>query len=231
LPEYQIGKYPVTNAEYKDFVEAGGYNNNRWWTEAGWAQKVNFNWTKPGHWDDVHLKKPNQPVVEVSWYECMAYCRWFSAKNGHSYRLPTEAEWEKAARGSDGRKYPWGDFFEYSRLNSSEGEQTVKTTTPVGIYPTGANSYDCLDMAGNVWEWTGSLWGKRSGEPDYIYPYDHTDGRENLEASDNVFRVLRGGSWSDVGHGARCACRTRDNPKVWCVNVGFRIVGSPISAL
>lgn len=108
LPSYQFGKYPVTNAEYQRFVEAGGYNDQRWWTKAGWRKKEEREWTEP-RWDDSFFNKPNQPVVGVTWYECVAYCTWLSAETGLQYRLPTEAEWEKAARGVDGRQYPWGE--------------------------------------------------------------------------------------------------------------------------
>ena len=198
LPDYQIGKYLVSNAEFKEFVKAGSYTNKRWWTEAGWRQREEENWTEPRDWDTGQFSKPNQPVISVSLYECLAYCRWRAAETRQSYRLPTEAEWEKAARGTDGRQYPWGNEFEAGRLNSGEGEQTVRTTTPVGIYPTGKGPYGCLDMAGSVWEWTSSLWGEDWDKPEYRYPYDSTDGRENLEAGDDVLRVLRGGSWTSI---------------------------------
>lgn len=197
LSEYQIGKYPVTNAEFKEFVEAGGYTQKRWWTEEGWRLRREGSWTEPRDWDDIQFNKPNQPVVRVSWYECVAYCRWFNSETGQTYRLPSEAEWEKAARGTDGRQYPWGHEFETGRLNSGEGEQTVEATTPVGIYPTGENPYGCLDMAGNVWEWTSSMWGKDWDKLEYRYPYNFTDGRENLEAAEDGLRVLRGGSCSN----------------------------------
>jgi formylglycine-generating enzyme required for sulfatase activity len=231
LSEFRIGKYPVTNAEFKEFVEAGGYTQKRWWTKAGWSRKKKENWIEPRDWGDIRYDKPNQPVVSVSWYECMAYCRWFSAETGQSCRLPSEAEWEKAARGIDGRQYPWGNEFETGRLNSGEGEQIVETTTPVGIFPTGESPYGCLDMAGNVWEWTSSMWGKDSYKPEYKYPYDSADGRENLEAGDKVLRVLRGGSWFNAQDGARCSGRLWDNPGYGDDGYGFRIVVSPISAL
>jgi len=170
----------------------------------------------------------NQPVEGVSWYEALAYCRWRGAQEDLSCRLPTEAEWEKAARGTDGRQYPWRGAFDPSRLNSREGDQTVESTTPVGIYPTGVSPNDCWDMAGNVWEWTGSLWGKDLMEPEYLYPYDPADGRENLDAGDDMLRVLRGGSWVDNRDFARCTYRDRFFPNFVNVYVGFRVVVSPI---
>ena len=156
-----------------------------------------MNWSQPRVWDDSRFNRPNQPVVGVSWYECLAYCNWKRATTNVPYRLPSEAEWEKAARGSDGRLYPWGDKFDASRLNIGEGDQFVWSTTPVGVYPTGVSPAGCLDMAGNVWEWTSSLWGKNVDKPDFKYPYQPDDGRENLEAGDESLRVLRGGSWHD----------------------------------
>jgi formylglycine-generating enzyme required for sulfatase activity len=231
LPEYQIGKYPVTNTDFKEFVEAGGYTQKHWWTGAGWGWKEKENRTEPDYWGDIRFNKLNQPVVSVSWYECMAYCRWRAAEIRQPYRLPSEAEWEKAARGSDGWQYPWGNEFEPERLNSGEGEQIVKNTTPVGIYPTGKSPSGCLDMAGNVWEWTSSHWGKDWGEPEYNYPYDPADGRENLEAGDDALRVLRGGAWLDPLDLARCSDRYGNNPYYRSYYYGFRIVVSPISAL
>lgn len=230
LPEYQIGKFPVTNAEFREFVDAGGYDEMRWWAKTGWANKNKENWTEPRYWAEARFNKPNQPVVGVSWYECLAYSRWRSADSAQHYRLPTEAEWEKAARGTDGRYYPWGNYFEPERLNSAEGDQTVTSTTPVGIYSRGGSPYGCLDMAGNVWEWTGSLWGKGQNEADYNCLNESGDGRENLEASDDILRVLRGGSFFDNQYEARCAFRFRLNPDLGYPIIGFRVVVSPISS-
>jgi formylglycine-generating enzyme required for sulfatase activity len=223
LPEYQIGKYPVTNAEFREFVEAGGYTKKRWWTEAGWTWREEENWTEPRDWDDGQFNKPNQPVVSITWYESLAYCRWFSSETGQSYRLPSEAEWEKAARGTDGRQYPWGNEFEAGRLNSGEGEQTVHATTPVGIYPTGESPYGCLDMAGNVWEWTNTKFRN--------YKYNPDDGREEPDSGDYDLRVLRGGTYGRDQVGVCCSFRYRVDPRERFVNIGFRVVVSPISAL
>jgi formylglycine-generating enzyme required for sulfatase activity len=225
LPAYRVGVYPVTNAEYGRFIEAGGYGERRWWTEAGWEEIGKQQRTKPWYWDDSRFNRPNQPVVGVSWYECVAYCRWLSAESGQVHRLPTEAEWEKGARGTDGRRYPWGDGFEAGRLNAREGGQQVRATTPVGIYPNGASPNGAYDCAGNVWEWCAT---QAPGLQFKSYPYDAKEDEWTeayLEGDD--IRVLRGGSWLDNQCNARCAARFRRSPRSRNNLLGLRVV-SPI---
>ena len=226
LEAYQIGKYPVTNAEFLEFVNAGGYKNKRFWTKDGWESRKKDGWVQPRFWDDSSLKQPNRPVVGISWYECLSYCTWKQATTKMPYGLPSEAEWEKAARGIDGRLYPWGKRFESHRLNCAEGDQTVNSTTPVGIYPLGESPYKCMDMAGNVWEWTISLWGKDWKEPEFRYHYRPGDGRENLIADKEIFRVFRGGSYREDQYYARCSCRFRLLPGDLRSRLGFRVVVS-----
>ncbi|NDJ74927.1 MAG: formylglycine-generating enzyme family protein, partial [Chloroflexi bacterium] len=104
LPDFRIGKYPVTVGEFRAFIEGGGYHEARWWTEAGWRWRMDRDITQPFHWDDAQWSGDERlPVVSVSWYAAYAYCQWLAAQTGRTYRLPTEAEWEKAARGPDGR--------------------------------------------------------------------------------------------------------------------------------
>jgi formylglycine-generating enzyme required for sulfatase activity len=214
LPEYRIGKYPVTNAQYRRFVET----TKREWPSGRWQRS----------------EKANCPVVVVSWHDALAYCGWLTGvwreqgkiAAGEIVRLPTEAEWEKAARGTDGRIYPWGNEWDETKCNTSE--LGLGDTCAVGMFAGGASPYGCLDMAGNVWEWTGSLWGKGISSPEFKYPYDPTDGRENLEAGDNVLRVLRGGSFDVIQRDARCAYRWYD-PYLRYDYYGFRVVVSPIS--
>jgi formylglycine-generating enzyme required for sulfatase activity len=229
LPEYQIGRYPVTNAEFTRFIEDGGYQNRDCWTDAGWRNKEGKGWTQPRRWDDDRYNGPSQPVVGVSWYEALAYCHWLAASTGIPYRLPSEAEWEKAARGTDGRLWPWGNEWCPDRCNTAE--RYAGQTTPVGGHSSVADSpYGVADVAGNVWEWTISLWGRwmgRKAELQFRYPYDPDDGREDLEAGADMLRVVRGGSFFYDRNFARCACRFWYNPHfVWC-SFGFRVAVNP----
>ncbi len=237
MPAYRISRYPLTNAEYARFIEAGGYDERRYWTEAGWAWREKNGVTQPAYWEDEGWNRPDYPVVGVSWYEAVAYCRWLTEElrvtgyelrvggrdNGTStrdfgsgryeVRLPTEAEWEKAARGEHARRWPWGDDFDPARANTYESGPG--RTTPVGKYsPAGDSPYGAADMAGNVWEWCSSLYRG--------YPYDPDDGREDWEAEGR--RVLRGGSWGNVALLTRCAARYRDRPDFRSNNAGFRCV-------
>jgi formylglycine-generating enzyme required for sulfatase activity len=157
---YAIGRYPVTNAEYRRFIEAGGYQERRWWTAQGWGYKEEQgHWTEPRLWNDKEWNQPTQPVVGVSWYEAMAYCAWLTEvgqqagwlPQGVSIRLPTSLEWERAARGTDRRRYPWGDD-EPTEEHANYGKN-IGRTTPVGAYPLGAAGCGAMDLAGQVMEW------------------------------------------------------------------------------
>ena len=195
LPEYCIARTPVTNAQYLAFVQAAGHG-------------------KPEHWKKGKppKNKEDHPVVNVNWHDAMAYCRWLAETTGKGYRLPGEAEWEKAARGVDGRIWPWGD--KPPDKNRCNFDLTVKDTTPVGQYSSqGDSPYGCVDMAGNVWEWTLSV--------DKGYPYDPEDGREDPEASGP--RVMRGGAFDEYVRSVRCACRYGDDPSDWDGYSGFRM--------
>jgi formylglycine-generating enzyme required for sulfatase activity len=202
LPDYFMARTPVTNAQYAVFVEAAGRK-------------------PPAHWKDSRPPqgKVDHPVVWVSWYDAMAYCKWLAEATGQPYRLPSEAEWEKAARGMDGRVYPWGNEWDAEQCNT--GESGRGGTTPVGSYPQGqgASPYGVLDMAGNVWEWTRSKYKN--------YPYAPADGREDARAGADILRVMRGGSWFDLGSFARCAARRRGLPDGLWSSMGFRVCVSP----
>ena len=188
LAAYCIGKYPVTNGQYAAFVVATGHE-------------------APAHW---HGNQPptelrNHPVVCVTWHDAVAYCAWLSRAVGREMRLPTEAEWERAARHTDGRIYPWGDDFDAGRCNMAE--TGIGGTSPVGIFPTGDAVCGASDMAGNVWEWTSSLWGKGGQTPEFGSPYDPNDGRENLHAPDSVAAHLARRVVREMSLGA-CAAPT-----------------------
>ena len=211
LERFQIARVPITNAQYRFFVEATGHR-------------------APDHWEDGRTPRglESHPVISVSWHDAVAYCHWLSEVTGKPIILPSEAQWEKAARGhQDRREYPWGDEWDETKCNSSELE--LRGTTPVGIFPGGASPYGCLDMAGNVWEWTSSLWGENWEKPEFRYPYDPGDGRENLEAGDDALRVLRGGAFYNLVNCVRCAFRSWRDPNFRIAIYGFRIVVSPIS--
>jgi serine/threonine-protein kinase len=204
VPEFTIARYAVTNLQYAAFVRATEYR-------------------VPEHWksDKIPSGKENHPVVYVSWHDAVAFCEWLSRETGRSFRLPTEAEWEKAARGTDGRIYPWGN--EPPTPELCNFGFNVGGTTSVGQYsPQGDSPYGCADIAGNVREWTQNLY--RS------YPYDPADGREERGAGEFIenLRVLRAGSWYHNRDSARCAYRSWDGPLDSSDYYGFRCV-SPVS--
>jgi formylglycine-generating enzyme required for sulfatase activity len=212
LPDYYMSKTPVTNAQYAAFVEETGCD-------------------PPDNW--VNRKPPrgkeDHPVVHVSWYAALEYCHWLSGVTGRHYCLPSEAEWEKGARGDRGWIYPWGNRWYKNRCNVREvGELDTK---PVDAYPKGASVYGLLDMAGNVWEWTRSLWGEISREAGFKYPYDiHDieDERENLDAPETMLRVLRSCPYFHRRKSARCAFRDRRSPSSQNIATGFRVVAVSI---
>jgi formylglycine-generating enzyme required for sulfatase activity len=176
---------------------------------------------QPRFWDDSRFNHPSRPVVGVTWFEARAYCAWLSAQTGDHYRLPTEVEWEAAARGHTGRNYAYGQTFDAARGNSLETH--IRRTTPVGVFPLGGTPEGIHDLSGNVWEWTTTIWGKERNKPDYPYPYNGEDGRENLEDSDS-WRVLRGGSFYDNQDLARAAYRAYLTPGSRNYVDGFRVV-------
>ena len=218
LPDYWIGKTEVTNTQFRQFVDGDGYKNQAYWTAAGWAWRQEQNITHPDCWNDAAFNGDTQPVVCVSWFEAVAYCRWLSKQTGIEFRLPTEAEWEKASRGPDRLLWPWGNTWDEKRANSSESG--LNKTTPVGSYPTGASPYGALDMAGNVYEWCATQWQK-------LYPYQLEDEWQATYLEANAdYRVLRGGSWYNNNTYVRGAYRSSDIPRVRLYYVGLRVARS-----
>lgn len=175
--DYFIDRFPVTNRQYKEFLDDERDH------EVPYREE---NWAEPYNWDRENRTFPkgkeDHPVVLVSYQDAVKFCEWRSGKDGHEYRLPTDEEWERAARGSDGRVYPWGDEFDEKKCNTSESG--IDTTAPVTTYPDGASPHGCFDMAGNVWEWIkggevlrGGSWinnhiGARCADRDGDYPED-----------------------------------------------------------
>jgi formylglycine-generating enzyme required for sulfatase activity len=242
---FYIDIYEVSNTKYKDFIDAGGYTTEAYWTSVGWAWRVANSITLPEYWNDPTYHgggiagNEQFPVNGVSWFEADAYCRWAGG------RLPTEAEWEKAAKGgcetrgdpgqcdaSDTPSYPWGEGITGPQANywsSGDPYDSNGCTTPVGYYD-GSNHggyqtinspspYGLYDVAGNVWEWCSTKYAN--------YPYNPNDGRENPPVSnDECCRVLRGGSYDLINSDdyLRCAYRGYDNPGGRYGTVGFRCV-------
>lgn len=197
LPDYSIGKYPITNREYQVFVKRASYKSPKDWDG-----------------DQYPAEKGDHPVVYVSWEDANAFCKWLREKTNKTYRLPTEAEWEKAARGGDGRIWAWGN--EFGEGNANTNETKIGDTTSVGQYsPQGDSPYGCVDMTGNVWEWTSTL--------NKEYPYHVDDGRENKEAFG--IRILRGGSFYSDRRDARCPYRGGYRPNYFN-QLGFRVAFS-----
>jgi formylglycine-generating enzyme required for sulfatase activity len=277
LAAYALGRYPVTNAEFACFVDAGGYEDASLWTAGGqhwrrgepvpgeddpadwyldnWRRfkddpdeidrRIKSGWMtqrdadqmwrilvewpedqvialvrrwypqgeivrEPRYWKDDAFNNRSQPVVGVTWYEAMAYAAWLARITGQGWRLPTEPEWEWAAR-RGGRIYPWGSRWDAARLNSLEGR--VMRTTPVGAYPHGATPDGLHDLAGNVWEWTATL------AVDYPYRADGT--RE--DADQPGIRIARGGGWAAVRKMVRGAYRYWIDPWDWLNDLGYRL--------
>lgn len=168
---------------------------------------------RPAYWDDSRHNGENQPVVGVTWYEAMAYCAWLTEVLGKSVSLPTEVQWERAAKGDRKWIYPWGNTWKSDRCNALP--ERVLRPTPVGIFPRGRSPVGCDDMVGNVFEWTRSLYR--------AYPYDASDGREEIDAEG--VRVNRGGGWDSTPRVARCALRgDMCEPETYDHNLGFRVI-------
>lgn len=206
LPAYKITVTPVTNAQYAVFVAATGHRapdvDPATWKSYGlihpWPRTRRHAWSggRVPEGRDAH------PVVLVSKTDAMAYAGWLSQLTGRTWRLPTEEEWEKAARGKGGRWFPWGNEFDPHRLNSHDAGSF--DTQPVGLYPTGASAYGVLDMAGQVFEWTGTTVGA---------------------AAKNRRSVVKGGSWDDKGCGVcRAAARHNRPDGLKHILIGFRLV-------
>lgn len=226
LDAFYIDKYEVTNAEFEVFINAGGYATQAFWSAEGWSARNISGWIQPAYWatGEYHSGPgwPGFPVVGVSWYEAEAYAN-FAGK-----RLPTEAEWEKAARGTDERTYPWGNSIDGSRANySSSGDPYDNSSTPIGFYDgrlfpsppfqttNSPGPYGAYDQAGNIWEWVRDWY---SATYYSVSPSSNPPGPLTGSA-----RVLRGGSWSFATTYLRCAGRSYNGyPSTRYPSIGFR---------
>lgn len=215
LDAYQISKYEITNAQYKIFMDAGGYSDSTYWTAEGWAYRISGNRTEPYIWTSGYYNNgiayPNHPVV-VTWYEAYAFCRW---AGGH---LPTEAQWEKAARGNVTANYwPWGSVWYSAKCNSCYDiwPDTFVYSSPVGSFSAGKSLYGVHDMAGNLWEWVNDKY-----QSDYysVSPSSNPPGPDT--GSDRVFR---GGSWDNGDPSCRTTNRNKLFPSASTHNIGFRL--------
>lgn len=232
LPEFWMARYPVTIAQFRIFSTA--------------VNLCDF-------YEDILKEPDSRPVHKVSWYDALEYCRWLQSKmltisdeklmddsltdlessfwhglnqGKLGVTLPSEAEWEKAARGTDGRKYPWKG--EFDTLKANTYECNIGTTSAVGCFPAGASIYGILDLSGNTWEWTRTLWKSELILSDYSYPYDPNDKEgEEKNASNDIIRVRRGGSFELSSRLARCSFHSRFIPEDWYNICGFRVVVSP----
>ncbi len=290
IAPFAMSAFPVTNAEFKCFIDAGGYKDEQWWDtpaakrwlagetsegpRQGWSdsRKIVQGWSEdfirslvalnripseqahdwitirrwsdrefedwldekfpkdkklrePAQWFDPAFNAPSQPVVGVCWHEARAYCAWLRAQTGMDFRLPTEAEWEAAARGAAGRLFAYEGDFDAAKGNTFESH--IRRATPVGIFadgaaiiPTDASAAEAnaiYDLTGNVWEWTSSAF--------LPYPYTRAPEREEPQ-HEATLRVLRGGSWFSYSNFVRAVYRNVDHPSNRKLNFGFRVVGS-----
>jgi formylglycine-generating enzyme required for sulfatase activity len=222
LPTYYMSRYPVTVAQFKAFVLD---------TKANVSER------------DIIPGFPNHPVVLVSFADALAYCTWLTEKlrtwpgtparlsallagqdnptGRYRLTLPDEAEWEKAARGPEGLIFPWGDEIDSNRANCED--TGIARTSPVGAFVSGVSPYGLEELSGNVWEWTRSLWGRNPATPEFRYPYDRYDGRNDPEAPHEILRVVRGGSFDSGPWNIRSAVRIGLLPVAKTRTVGFRL--------
>jgi formylglycine-generating enzyme required for sulfatase activity/energy-coupling factor transporter ATP-binding protein EcfA2 len=216
---FAISRYPVTVAQFQAFVDTGGYGEERFWTDAGWQWKQENKVSSPEDYDTV-FQTPNHSRVGVSWFEASAFCRWLAEQVKLPVKLPSEAEWERAARHTDARTFPWGNEQQGIEQRCNIDKTGLGHTSAVGLFPSGKAVCGAADMAGDVWAWTRSEYG--------YYPYDPKDGREKMQG--DRARVLRGGSWFYPADFARCASRLRFDPDARHWDIGFRVVASPFFA-
>jgi len=202
LNDYQISKYEITNAQYKTFIDAGGYSKSTYWSTDGWKWRTDNSITEPRWWYKGKYNSgnafPNYPVVGICWHEADAFCRWAGG------RLPTSAEWEKAARGTDAHYWPWGNIWDATKCNSEGTLDGYEKSAPVGSFPSGVSPYGVYDMAGNVLEWCNDWY--QSGY------YSVSSGNNPTGPITGTRRVLRDGCWANDSSYCRTAIYLGDDP-------------------
>jgi iron(II)-dependent oxidoreductase len=186
LPAYYIGKYPVKNREFAEYVRQTRVPVP---VELGWEGR------------NPAKDQLDQPVRGVTWQEALDYCTWLKEQTGLDYTLPSEAQWERAARGDDERPYPWGDTWVEGRSNQGNSRTAKVTEFPA------QSVFDLHDLVGNVLQWTSTLWGEKRLLADYLYPWQPDDGRDDLNANRQLRRILRGSSHDDPQ--SECTCTSR----------------------
>lgn len=218
---YWIAKYPVTHAQFSEFIRDGGYTKEDLWTPEGWKikeegwrynkKKKQWNpskspWMQPILWKNEKFDSPDQPVIGVSWYEATAYCLWLRRITGMIITLPTQAQWQYAAQGDGKRTYPWGNRWNSKRCNTSESK--IEQTTLVHAYEgKGDSPFGVVDMSGNIWEWC----------------LTNYENGENILGKSARFRVMRGGSWYSDRKDARVASISSSQPMKRASDWGFRL--------
>jgi formylglycine-generating enzyme required for sulfatase activity len=212
VAEFELVQVPVTVSQYREFLDDDGHQENRWWSPDGWSwlQGETFGWgrenrSRPDRWR-IQLRRLHHPVVGVTWFEAQAYCAWLSAETKQIVRLPTEQEWEWAARGEDSRPFPWGESFDPTITNTLESN--LRDTVTAGSLAADVSPFGVLEMGGNVQEWVASEYVPVAGESFALGP----------------LRVARGGSFNDTIYGARTSYRRAYPPGYYYPFLGFRLV-------
>jgi iron(II)-dependent oxidoreductase len=211
LPAYAIDRFPVTVAAYAAFIASGGYHDARWWSAEGWAWREAGAIEVPRFWGEEEWRAYlllNHPVVGVSFHEAEAYATFRGA------RLPSEAEWEKAARGTDGRKYPWGREWR----DDACGMRGVgpRTTVPIGVFPKGQSPYGVRDLVGAVWQWCTDPFLGWGGSAD--------EASSNAPLMSSARRTTCGGAWNTLQWSVSCLGRNGYPVTARFSNLGFRCV-------
>ena len=212
VAQFDIAHVSVTVNQYAAFLNSGSVREERWWSSEGWSwlHGATCGWGRENRWQpdawEVQRQRPHHPVVGVTWFEAEAYCQWVSHEKKQVVRLPSEEEWEFAARGEEGLPFPWGDTFVPSLANTLESE--LNDTVEAGSMAGDVSPFGVLEMAGNVQEWTLSSYTPLPGE---VY-------------SDRSLKVARGGSFNDSAYGARTSYRRAYPPAYFYSFLGFRVV-------